>query len=72
MAYLQSKIQSAKAAVFGNVSTAISIVAGAVILGEPLYAYHIICSVFIVTGALGINFSGRRGGKNEVRISDGK
>jgi drug/metabolite transporter (DMT)-like permease len=72
MAYLQSKMQSAKAAVFGNVSTAISIVAGAVILGEPLYAYHIICSVFIIIGALGINFAGRRGVKNEVRISDGK
>lgn len=72
MAYLQSKLQSAKAAVFGNVSTAISIVAGALILGEPLYTYHIICSIFIVTGALGINFAGRRGGKNEVRISDGK
>lgn len=72
MAYLQSKLQSAKAAVFGNVSTAISILAGALILGEPLYAYHIICSVFIVAGALGINFAGRRGGKNEIRISDGK
>ena len=72
MAYLQSKLQSAKAAVFGNVSTAISIVAGALILGEPLYAYHIICSIFIVTGALGINFAGSKGGKNEVRISDGK
>lgn len=72
MAYMQSKLQSAKAAVFGNVSTAISIVAGAVILGEPLYAYHIICSIFIVSGALGINFLGKRGGKNEVRISDGK
>ena len=72
MAYLQSKLQSAKAAVFGNVSTAISIVAGALILGEPLYAYHIICSILIVTGALGINFAGRKGGKNEVRISDRK
>ncbi len=72
MAYLQSKLQSAKAAVFGNVSTAISIVAGALILGEPLYAYHIICSIFIVTGALGINFAGSKGGKNEVRISDRK
>lgn len=72
MAFMQSKLQSAKAAVFGNVSTAISIVAGAMILGEPLYAYHIVCSVFIVAGALGLNFYRKKGDKNEVRISDGK
>ena len=72
MAYMQCKLQSAKAAVFGNVGTAISILAGALILGEHLYVYHIVCSVLIVAGALGLNFFGRRGGKNEVRISDGK
>lgn len=72
MAYMQSKLQAAKASVFGNVSTAISIVAGAAILGEPLYTYHIICTVLIIAGAVGLNFFGKKGGKNEVRISDGK
>lgn len=72
MSYLQSKLQAAKASIFGNVSTAISIVAGVVILGEPLFWYHIVCSAIIVACAIGLNFSGNKGGKHEVRISNGK
>lgn len=73
MSYLQSKLQAAKAAVFGNVSTAISIVAGVVVLGETLYWYHIVCSAIIVACAIGLNFSGNnKGDKHEVRISNGK
>lgn len=72
MSYLQSKLQAAKASVFGNVSTAISIVAGAVLLGETLREYHIICTVLIIGGVVGLNFFGNKGGKDEISVSDGK
>lgn len=72
MSYLQSKLQAAKASIFGNVSTVISVLAGALILGEPLYGYHIVCSIIIVACAIGLNYSGNKGGKHEVRISHGK
>lgn len=72
MSYLQSKLQAAKASVFGNVSTAISIVAGAVLLDETLRGYHIICTALIIAGVVGLNFFGHKGGKNEISVSDGK
>lgn len=72
MSYLQSKLQAAKASVFGNVSTAISIVAGAVLLDETLRGYHIICTVLIIAGVVGLNFFGHKGGKHEVSDPDGK
>lgn len=73
IAYMQSKLQAAKASIFSNVSTAITIIAGALILGEPLREYHIICTAFIIAGVVGLNFFGNKGGKkNEVSVSDGK
>ena len=47
--YLESTVMS----VFGNVSAAISIVAGALILGEPVYVYYIVCSALIIAGVIG-------------------
>lgn len=72
MSYLQSKLQAAKASVFGNVSTAISIVAGAMLLGETLRGYHIICTALIICGVVGLNFFGSKGGKNEISVFDGE
>ncbi|NBI62727.1 DMT family transporter [Clostridiales bacterium] len=60
MSYLLSKLAAVKATIFGNVSTAISIIAGVVILGEPLMPYHIICAVLIIAGVVGLSFSGER------------
>lgn len=60
MSYLLSKMEAAKATIFGNVSTAISIIAGVVVLGEPLHAYHIICTVLIIIGVVGLSLSGRQ------------
>ena len=52
------------ATIFGNLSTAISVVAGPLILGEPLYGYQIVCTVLIAVGVLGISiFTGRQAGK---------
>ncbi|MBQ0079183.1 MAG: DMT family transporter [Eubacterium sp.] len=59
MSYLQSKMAAVKASVFGNVSTLISILAGVFILGEPLHWYHIMCTVLIIVGVVGLNFTGK-------------
>ena len=49
------------ATIFGNLSTAISVVAGPLILGEPLYGYQVVCTVLIAVGVLGISvFTGRQ------------
>lgn len=55
MAYVLRYLEAVKGTIFGNVSTAISIIAGVVVLGEPLKAYHIICAALIVVGVLGIS-----------------
>lgn len=69
MSYLLSKLAAVKATIFGNVSTAISIIAGVVILGEPLMPYHIICAVLIITGVVGLSLSGKKPGKKPAKQS---
>jgi drug/metabolite transporter (DMT)-like permease len=54
--YILSKIEASKMSVFANLGTVITIVAGAVILKENIYYYHVIGSVLIVAGVLGTNF----------------
>lgn len=70
MSYLLSKMEAVKATIFGNVSTAISIVAGAVVLGEPLFWYHIVCTAFIIAGVVGLSFSGQKGPKKEQKKTE--
>ena len=72
MSYLLSKMAAIKATIFGNVSTAISIVAGALFLGEPLLPYHIICTALIIVGVIGLSLSGSKEEEHEISISDGK
>lgn len=49
--------------IWGNVSTAISVVAGALVLKEDLQIYQIVCTVLIITGVLGISFAGSKPAK---------
>jgi len=60
MAYMVSRIVALKATIFGNLSTAISIVAGVLVLGEPLYWYHIVCTALIITGVIGVSSAGSK------------
>ena len=53
-------MEAAKGTIFGNVSTAISIVAGVVVLGEDLMWYHIVCTALIIAGVVGMSLSGRK------------
>ncbi len=55
MAYMLSHMQAVKATIFGNLSTAISIVAGVFVLGEPLELYHIVCTLLIIAGVIGLS-----------------
>lgn len=55
MAYMVGRIVAVKATIFGNLSTAISIVAGVLFLREPLYWYHILCTVLIIVGVIGVS-----------------
>jgi drug/metabolite transporter (DMT)-like permease len=54
--YILSKIEASKMSVFANLGTVITIIAGAAVLNENIYYYHIIGSVLIVGGVLGANF----------------
>lgn len=57
MAYMLAHLEIVQSTIFGNASTAISIVAGAFILGEPLQWYHIICVILIIAGVIGLTIA---------------
>ena len=71
MAYMLAHMEIVQSTIFGNASTAISIVAGALILGEPLQWYHITCAVLIIAGVIGLTIApasaGNSGKKLEVK-----
>jgi len=73
MAYMLAHMDAVKATIFGNLSTAISIVAGVVLLGEPLQAYHIVCTILIIGGVIGLNLPSMAGkGAMPGRKYDGR
>ncbi|MDP4095357.1 DMT family transporter [Paenibacillus sp. P96] len=53
--YALSKLEASKISVFSNLSTVISIAAGALMLGETVTVYHLIGSVLIIAGVIGTN-----------------
>lgn len=55
MAYILAHMEAVKATIFGNLSTAISIVAGVIVLREPLESYHILCTLLIIVGVIGLS-----------------
>lgn len=55
IAYMLVHMEAVKATIFGNLSTAISIVAGVLIMGEPLRLYHVICTILIIVGVVGLS-----------------
>lgn len=58
MSYMLSKMEAVKGTIFGNVSTAISIIAGVAVLGETLMWYHVLCTLLIIAGVVGLSLSG--------------
>lgn len=53
--YILSKLTASRMSIFSNLSTVISIAAGAILLNEQIHFYHIIGSIMIITGVLGTN-----------------
>ena len=54
MAYMLAHMEIIQSTVFNSASTLVSIVAGALILGEPLRWYHYICGAIILAGVVGM------------------
>lgn len=60
MSYMMAHMAAVQGTLYGNLSTAISVVAGVALLSEPLEIYHIICTILIIAGVAGISLSGRQ------------
>ncbi len=68
VSYMLANMEAVKATMFGNLSTAISLIAGILILGEKLEIYHIICTVLIIFGVAGVSFFGKKSKIPERRV----
>ncbi|MFC0216561.1 DMT family transporter [Paenibacillus chartarius] len=61
--YALSRIEASKMSVFFNLSTIVSIAAGAILLGEEVQMYHIAGSALIIAGVMGTNLLGKKSGR---------
>ncbi|WP_342045332.1 DMT family transporter [Bacillus sp. OTU530] len=68
--YALSKMEASKMSVFANLSTIVSIAAGAMFLGENITLYHIIGSALIITGVMGANRFGRKKAAKRMANAD--
>lgn len=53
--YAIVRLGASTVSVFGNLGTVLTILAGALILHEPIYSYHVIGAALIISGILGMN-----------------
>ncbi len=60
MNYMLSKVEASRSAVFANLVTIVSIMAGVILLDDPFYWYHFVGSVLIVAGVWGTNHFGSK------------
>ena len=70
--YALSRLEATKAVVFSNLSTVVSIAAGALVLGEPVEIYHLAGSLLIIAGVWGTNRPGSRPGTVKRPAPGGK
>lgn len=66
--YTLAKLEASQSAVFANISTIISIIAGVVFLKENIYWFHFIGGFMIITGVWGTNYFGNKETKTETII----
>jgi drug/metabolite transporter (DMT)-like permease len=59
MNYTLSKITAAESAVFANLTTVVSIIAGVVFRNEPFFKFQVVGAVLIIIGVWGTNYFGR-------------
>lgn len=55
--YSLSKLEASRMSIFTHLGTVVSIIAGVVILHEPLYSYHIVGAILILLGVIGTNYA---------------
>lgn len=55
MNYMLSKVEASRSAVFANLVTIVSIIAGVMILGDPFHWYHVVGGGLIIIGVWGTN-----------------
>lgn len=65
MNFMLSRLKAANAAVFTNLATVISILAGVMALGEQFRWYQAVGGVFIILGVWGTNYFEVKGGSKE-------
>ncbi|WP_214482417.1 DMT family transporter [Bacillus sp. SM2101] len=53
--YAYARMKASQAGVFMNLATIVSIIAGVFILNEPFYSYHLIGSMLIILGVVGVH-----------------
>ena len=58
--YAIVRLGASTVSVFGNLGTVLTILAGALILHEPIYSYHVIGATLIIAGILGMNLMRRK------------
>lgn len=58
--YILARMEASKMSVFSNLSTIVSMAAGALFLGEAITVYHLVGSVLIIAGVIGANRFGQR------------
>ena len=57
MAYMLAHMEIIQSTIFNSASTLVSVIAGALILGETLCWYHYICGALILTGVVGLTLA---------------
>lgn len=67
--YALSKLPAHVSSIYANLSTIVAVIAGALILGETIYWYHIVGGVMIVAGVYGTAYVNYRR-RVEVNIND--
>jgi drug/metabolite transporter (DMT)-like permease len=61
--YALSILPSFQMSIFGNLTTVVTILVGIIFLDESFYYYHVIGSILIIAGVIGVNYVGRKGKK---------
>jgi len=70
MAYMLAHMEIVQCTVFNSASTLVSIIAGALILGEPLNWYHYLCGALILTGVIGLTLAPAKASNSGKSLGD--
>ena len=68
--FMLSKLEAYKSAVFTNLTTIISVLAGVLLRNEPFYWFHLLGGLLIILGVWGTNYYGRQSKNYELEPSE--